>query len=445
MTGALTLSGDPTANLHASTKQYVDNKVNSITVVPTATKLATARNINGTLFDGSSDILITEPTFTGYLSNYSISDANSLSSNAIVFRYLQSNASNNPTPNNNTIISMGYNSINTSQIVSDLTTNKWYARVQYSGVWSNWDRILFLSDSSSSTSSNTLVIRDSSGNFSANSITATLLGNSSTTTKLATARNINGTLFDGTADIITAVWGTARTLTLGATGKSVDGGTNVSWTVAELVGYTPINKAGDTMTGLLTLSGDPTANLHASTKQYVDNGLATKLNVSGKAADSSLLNGQPDSYYTNIAARLGYTPINKAGDTMTGLLTLSGDPINALNPATKQYVDNFIQGINVKSSARLATTTTLNVNYNNGTNGVGATLTATSNGALTIDTVTPNVGDTILIKDQSVKLQNGPYKVTQIGDTNTPFILTRQQYTDQNTEIPGSYFSYTME
>jgi len=89
------------------------------------------------------------------------------------------------------------------------------------------------------------------------------------------------------------------------------------------------------MTGLLTLSGDPTANLHASTKQYVDNGLATKLNVSGKAADSSLLNGQPDSYYTNIAARLGYTPINKAGDTMTGLLTLSGDPINALNPATK--------------------------------------------------------------------------------------------------------------
>jgi len=95
----------------------VDNKVNSITVVPTATKLATARNINGTLFDGSSDILITEPTFTGYLSNYSISDANSLSSNAIVFRYLQSNASNNPTPNNNTIISMGYNSINTSQIV----------------------------------------------------------------------------------------------------------------------------------------------------------------------------------------------------------------------------------------------------------------------------------------------------------------------------------------
>jgi hypothetical protein len=31
-----------------------------------------------------------------------------------------------------------------------------------------------------------------------------------------------------------------------------------------------VDKAGDIMTGLLTLSGDPTAALHAATKQYVD-------------------------------------------------------------------------------------------------------------------------------------------------------------------------------
>lgn len=36
-----------------------------------------------------------------------------------------------------------------------------------------------------------------------------------------------------------------------------------------------VDKAGDTMTGPLTLSGDPTANLHAATKQYVDTKVAT--------------------------------------------------------------------------------------------------------------------------------------------------------------------------
>jgi hypothetical protein len=71
------------------------------------------------------------------------------------------------------------------------------------------------------------------------------------------------------------------------------------------------SKAGDTMTGFLTLNADPVSNLQAATKQYVD----TK---------------QP---------ALGFTPVNKAGDIMTGLLTLSGDPTTNLQAATKQYVD----------------------------------------------------------------------------------------------------------
>lgn len=39
-------------------------------------------------------------------------------------------------------------------------------------------------------------------------------------------------------------------------------------------------KSGGTMTGALTLSGAPTVNLHASTKKYVDDGLATKSDTS---------------------------------------------------------------------------------------------------------------------------------------------------------------------
>jgi hypothetical protein len=46
-----------------------------------------------------------------------------------------------------------------------------------------------------------IVARDSSGNFSAGTITASLSGNSSTATKLATSRTINGVAFDGSSNI----------------------------------------------------------------------------------------------------------------------------------------------------------------------------------------------------------------------------------------------------
>lgn len=66
------------------------------------------------------------------------------------------------------------------------------------------------SSASTSNLSNSVVLRDGSGNFSAGTITATLAGNASTATlassatRLQTARRINGVLFDGTADITVA-------------------------------------------------------------------------------------------------------------------------------------------------------------------------------------------------------------------------------------------------
>ncbi len=59
-------------------------------------------------------------------------------------------------------------------------------------------------------------------------------GNAGTATTLQTARTINGTSFNGSANITTANWGTARTLTVGNTGKSVNGAGNVSWSLSEI-------------------------------------------------------------------------------------------------------------------------------------------------------------------------------------------------------------------
>lgn len=86
-------------------------------------------------------------------------------------------------------------------------------------------------------------------------------GNAITSTKLATARSINGTNFDGSGNITTATWGTARTLTIGNTGKSVNGGGNVSWSLSEIGAaasnhthsYLPLS--GGTMTGNISYRG----------------------------------------------------------------------------------------------------------------------------------------------------------------------------------------------
>lgn len=55
-------------------------------------------------------------------------------------------------------------------------------------------------------------------------------------TKLQTARQINGTNFDGTANIVTSYWGTARNFTIGNTTRSVNGSGNVSWSFSDIGG-----------------------------------------------------------------------------------------------------------------------------------------------------------------------------------------------------------------
>lgn len=79
-----------------------------------------------------------------------------------------------------------------------------------------------------------------------------LNGTASSAVALSNTRTINGTSFNGTSNITTANWGTARTLTIGNTGKSVNGGGNVSWSLSE-IGALPLT--GGTLSGRLTANG----------------------------------------------------------------------------------------------------------------------------------------------------------------------------------------------
>ena len=114
--------------------------------------------------------------------------------------------------------------------------------------------------------------------------------------------------------------------------------------------------------------------------------------------------------------------------------------------ANKAYVDQVAQGLDTKPSVRVATTANLSATYNNGTAGVGATLTNSSTqAALTLDGVTMVAADRVLVKDQTDASENGIYVVTNIGSGSTNWILTRATPEDQPAELSGGSFVFVEE
>lgn len=73
--------------------------------------------------------------------------------------------------------------------------------------------------------------------------------------------------------------------------------------------------------------------------------------------------------------------------------------------------------------------------YANGAGGVGATLTAGSNGALIVDGITIPLNGRVLVKDQVAQLQNGIYQLSTVGDGGTPYVLTRTTDSDMAADF----------
>jgi hypothetical protein len=139
------------------------------------------------------------------------------------------------------------------------------------------------------------------------------------------------------------------------------------------------------------------------------------------------------------------TKLNLSGGTLTGALTLSGAPTSDLHAATKQYVDGIAAGINFHQPVVAATTGNLAGTYNNGTDGVGATITAASNGAIgTIDGASVSVGSRILLRAQTDNKQNGVYTVTAVGSVSAPWVVTRATDADNNPsgELANGDFTF---
>lgn len=126
---------------------------------------------------------------------------------------------------------------------------------------------------------------------------------------------------------------------------------------------------------------------------------------------------------------------------LTGLAdgTASGDAVN------KGQLDAVAAGLSWKDAVKVATDNVLTdaYTYDNGTAGVGATLTKDTAGALPtadFDGVTLIAGDRVLVKDETGgnAPYNGIYTITELGDGLTAWILTRETDNDEAGEFSGA-------
>ena len=198
--------------------------------------------------------------------------------------------------------------------------------------------------------------------------------------------------------------------------------TNFRAAIGAGTGNGSVTSVGVTSTDL-TVSGSPVTTSGTITIDLATANASPQTDAFRKVTVSSkgLVTATSAVGSSDITTALGFTPLNAAGGTMTGLLTLSGDPSSALHAATKQYVDNVASGLVVLQSVTAATTTNLTATYSNGTAGVGATLTGT--GALpAVDGVTLAVNDRVLVKNQTAQAENGIYVVTTLSPN---WVLTR--------------------
>ena len=150
----------------------------------------------------------------------------------------------------------------------------------------------------------------------------------------------------------------------------------------------------------------------------------------------------------NFTTPTGYMVINSTSPIEEILdeddMISNSDVALSTQQSIKAYVDSHISSTNFFIYTFVSTTGDLSATYNNGSSGVGATLTANSNGAANIDGVALSLGDIVLFKDQSSAFQNGIYSVTQIGDGSNPAIYTRYIYFDDNSEIKKGYLTFTL-
>ena len=247
--------------------------------------------------------------------------------------------------------------------------------------------------------------------------TLTLTDSTGTSINYSTADSL---LLTGDGTIDTAA--TANTITIkvqdasiGTTQLTDNGVTNAKLANTRVtVGGTAVELGGSALTDLTGL-----------TSAVVDD-----LTLNGK--DISTSSGNKDITLTPHGTGVVTVP--------SGYKDRAGFGADAL--ATKEYVDGFTSGLDVKDSCRVATTANLTVTYDQTNLRLD---NADTQAALAIDGVTLSVNDRVLVKSQTEARQNGIYKVTDVGSNSSNWRMERSSDTNTGAQLTGGSFTFVEE
>ena len=266
------------------------------------------------------------------------------------------------------------------------------------------------------------------GNVTAGSITTA--GNVSAGNISASGLlNITGNIAGGnisTGGNINATGGIAGSNLFAITGEMKSNTANiVTLLVANVISASGNVSGANLITGgLVTAIGNITSNANVVTDLIV--GRTTGVSITATGTNQNI----------NLTPT-GSGTVNVGNFIISNVAT----PVASTDAATKQYVDDVAQGLHTHDSCNAATQTTLasisggTVTYNNGTSGVGATLTTTGS-YTTIDGVTLSDGMRILVKNEATAANNGIYVRT------SSTVLTRADDFNTPTEMAGGDFTF---
>lgn len=143
--------------------------------------------------------------------------------------------------------------------------------------------------------------------------------------------------------------------------------------------------------------------------------------------------------------------LTMAGDIAMGSANITGmaDGVGAQDAVTLSQLQAVSAGLDLKEQVRVATAAALPT-FTTTLSGVGHKLTASANGALTVDGILLAVADRVLVKDENagdVDVEHGIYDVTVSGTAGTPWELTRSEDADGDPqgEISNGTFVFVVE